>query len=485
MTATASSPGTSAALGRLRDLLGPQGYVDAPEDMAPYLVEWRERMRGTSPLVARPADTAQVAAVVATCARAGIPIVPQGGNTGLVGGSIPEQGTEVVLSLSRLNRIRDLDPLNYTVTAEAGCILQQVQAAAEDADRLFPLSLGAEGTCQIGGNLSTNAGGILTIRYGNARDLVLGLEVVLPDGRIWDGLRTLRKNNTGYDLKHLFIGAEGTLGIITAATLKLFPRPKQKVTVMAGVPSPLAATELLARLRAATGDSLSAFELMPRIGIDFALAHVPGTTDPLAERHPWYVLLEATSGFAGPVLQEGLEEAFGEAMEADLVHDAVIAASEAQSRQLWFIREAIVEAQRHEGGSIKHDISVPVSRVAEFIERASAIVEAMVPGIRPVPFGHVADGNIHFNLTQPEGADKATFLARWDEVNRAVHDLVMALDGSISAEHGIGTFKRDELPRVKSAVELDLMRLVKRSLDPEGLMNPGKVLRREDGDGAP
>ncbi|WP_207481675.1 FAD-binding oxidoreductase [Arenibaculum pallidiluteum] len=464
------------ALDRLRDRLGPSGLLTAPEDMEPFLMEWRGRKHGNGLAVARPASTEEVAFTVATCAEAGIPIVPQGGNTGLVGGSIPDAGTELVLSLSRMNRIRRMDPLDFTVTVEAGCVLQQVQEAAASVDRLFPLSLGAEGSCQIGGNLASNAGGILTIRYGNARDLVLGLEVVLPDGRVWEGLNALRKNNTGYDLKDLFIGSEGTLGVITAATLKLFPRPRRREVALLGVPSPDAAIELLSILRAATSDALTAFELMPRNGIDFALRHVTGTIDPLQGRHPWYVLLEVASGTDDETLRETLETALGEAVEAGLVEDAVLAASDEQSKRLWFIREAIVEAQKHEGGSIKHDISIPVSRVAEFIARGTELVEALVPGIRPVPFGHVGDGNIHFNLTQPEGADTAAYLARWDEINRAVHDLVLELGGSISAEHGIGTFKTAELARVKSPLELELMRRLKAAIDPAGLMNPGKLL---------
>jgi FAD/FMN-containing dehydrogenase len=466
-----------ALLDRLRAIVGPSGHIDDPADMEPYVAEWRGRYRGATPLVLRPACTQELSDVMRACAEAGVPVVPQGGNTGLVGGSIPSaDNSEVLISLSRMNKIREMDPLNYTVTVEAGCVLQTLQQAASDVDRLFPLSLGAEGTCQIGGNISANAGGTMTLRYGNTRDLVLGLEVVLPDGQIWNGMRRLRKNNTGYDLKHLFIGAEGTLGFITAAVLKLFPRPKQVETGFLAVRDPDATIELLASLRSASGDSLSAFELMPRIALDFALKHVAGTIDPLSEPFPWYVLLELSTGTGGDAFRETIEEALGEAMEAGLVQDATLASSEAQAKQLWFIREAIVEAQKYEGGSIKHDISIPVSCVGSFIAQATEAVERTIPGARPVPFGHVGDGNIHFNVNQPVDADTEAYLAQWDKLNEVVHDIVLSMDGSISAEHGIGTFKREELSRVKSPVELDLMRRIKATLDPQGLMNPGKVL---------
>jgi FAD/FMN-containing dehydrogenase len=464
-------------LDHLRGIVGPSGHIDEPGDMEPYVAEWRGRYRGKTPLVLRPANTKELSEVVRACWEAGVPVVPQGGNTSLVGGSIPsEDNSEVLISLSRMNKIRELDALNYTMTVEAGCVLQAIQEAAKEADRLFPLSLGAEGTCQIGGNISSNAGGTMTLRYGNMRDLVLGIEAVLPDGRIWDGMRRLRKNNTGYDLKHLFIGAEGTLGFVTAAVLKLFPRPKQVETAFLAVRDPDAAIELLSSLRSASGDALSAYELMPGIALDFALKHVAGTIDPLEERHSWYVLLELATGTGGDAFRETIETALGEAMEAGLVLDAVLASSEAQAKQLWFIREAIVEAQKYEGGSIKHDISIPVSCVGTFIREATEAVERVIPGARPVPFGHVGDGNIHFNVNQPVGADTEGYLAQWDTLNTVVHDIVLGMDGSISAEHGIGTFKREELKRVKSPVELDLMRQVKAALDPKGLMNPGKVL---------
>jgi D-lactate dehydrogenase (cytochrome) len=376
-----------------------------------------------------------------------------------------------------LDRVRAVDPLDYTITVEAGCVLADVQRAAAAVDRLFPLSLGAEGSCQIGGNLSTNAGGIAVLRYGNMRDLTLGLEVVLPDGRVWDGLRALRKDNTGYDLKHLFIGGEGTLGIITAATLKLFPRPREVETAFLALGRVEDAMALFARARKASGDQLTAFELIPRVGLEMAMRHTPGVADPLSAPSPWYVLLEVSSSQSESGLYAALETFLAEAMSEGMVSDGVIALSSEQANALWRIREGMVEGQKHEGGSIKHDVSVPVSKVAEFIVKAIAAVEAKLPGIRPIAFGHVGDGNVHFNLSQPKGADTAVFLARWAEFNHIVHDLVQRFGGSISAEHGIGRLKRDELPRYKSALELELMRRVKHALDPDGLMNPGKVLQ--------
>jgi FAD/FMN-containing dehydrogenase len=464
-------------LDSLKAVVGPRGFLDDPADTAPYVTEARGRFVGRCRAVIRPASTAEVAEVVRLCAEAGQAIVPQGGNTSLVGGSIPfESGTEIVLNLGRMNRVRDLDALNHTITVEAGCVLQTVQQAAQDADRLLPLSYGAEGSCQIGGCLATNAGGTMTLRYGNTRDLVLGVEVVLPDGRVWDGLRRLRKNNTGYDLKHLFIGAEGTLGIITAAVLKLVPRPRQVETAFVAVPDPTAAIALLADLREATGDALCAFELIPRRGLDFARRHVTGVVDPLADVHAWYVLVEAGAGTGEGALRTLFEDGLARGLESELVLDAVIAENSKQRQAFWLIREALVEAQKYEGGSLKNDVSVPVSRVADFITEATRAVEALIPGIRAVPFGHVGDGNIHFNLNQPEGADTAAFMARWDEIQTLVNDIVGRLDGSISAEHGIGRIKRQELARVKSPVELDLMRAVKAALDPKGIMNPNKLL---------
>ncbi len=471
------SMGVAEALERIKAIVGPKGVIADAAGMAPFLEEERRLYHGAARLVLRPASTEEVAGVVRLCAAARIPIVPQGGNTGLVGAAVPpEDGGAVVLSLGRMNRVRAIDPVDFTITVEAGCVLADVQRAAEAADRLFPLSLGAEGSCQIGGNLSTNAGGIAVLRYGTMRDLTLGLEVVLPDGQVWDGLRALRKDNTGYDLKHLFIGGEGTLGIITAATLKLFPRPREVETAFLGLARVEDAMALFARARKASGDQLTAFELIPRLGLEMAMRHTPGVSDPLAAPARWYTLLEVSSSQTEGGLRSALEALLTEAMAAGLVEDGVIAASGEQQNALWRIREGMVEGQKHEGGSIKHDVSVPVSKVAEFILQASAAVEAKLPGIRPLAFGHVGDGNIHFNLSQPKGADTRVFLARWAEFNHLVHDLVQRFGGSISAEHGIGRLKRDELPRYKSAIELELMRRVKRALDPEGLMNPGKVL---------
>ncbi|HIC82629.1 MAG TPA: FAD-binding oxidoreductase [Kiloniellaceae bacterium] len=462
---------------KLTALLGDKGVVTDDEALAPFLKEQRGRYEGQTPFMIRPANTEEVSRAVALCAGAGVPMVPQGGNTGLVAGAVPFAGDGAVLiNLGRMTRVRVLDPTDYSITVEAGCILQDVQAAAEGVDRLFPLSLGAEGSCQIGGNLSTNAGGIHVLRYGNARDLVLGLEVVLADGRIWDGLTALRKDNTGYDLKHLFIGAEGTLGIITAATLKLFPRPRETAVAFVAVPTPEAAIELLARTRAVSGDRVTAFELIPRIGLDFALRHVAGIEDPLAQPHDWYVLMELAAGQSDGGLAQVLEDLLAAAFDDKLVLDATPAASERQAAAFWRIREGLVEGQKFEGGSIKHDVSVPVSQVPVFLERALALVREMVPGIRPVPFGHLGDGNIHFNLSQPEGADRDAYLARWDEVNHAVHSLVVELGGSISAEHGVGYMKVAENAHFKAPLEIDMMRSVKAALDPQNLMNPGKVI---------
>lgn len=460
----------------LKHLLGLGGYVDDPAEMVPYLTEWRDRWQGDTPLVARPRTTEEVASVMAYCAAHGLAVVPQGGHTGLCGGAMPHSGAgEIVLSLSRLNRVRGIDPQGFTMTLEAGCTLAAAQQTAEQADRLFPLSLASEGSAQIGGVLSTNAGGNAVLRYGNARDLVLGLEVVLADGRIWNGLRGLRKDNTGYDLKQLFVGSEGTLGIITAAVLKLFPAARQRETTLVAVPDADAAVRLLGLARELSGDRVSSFELMPRIGLEFVITHMDGR-DPMETASPWYVLIDLTTAAAGTDLGEAMQALLERALERELITDAVVAASETQRDALWRLRESLSESQKYEGGSIKHDISVPIARIPEFLRLATAAVADRIPGIRPVPFGHMGDGNIHFNLSQPVGMDRRAFLDRWEEINVLVHDIAASLDGSISAEHGVGQLKVAEIVRYKTDVEMDLMRRVKQALDPHGLLNPGKVL---------
>ena len=458
-------------LARLKQAAGAKGFSEDPAEIAPHLEEWRSKYKGRSVLLLKPAATADVAALLAICHETGTAIVPQGGNTGLVGGQIPFDG-EVLLSLSRMNKIRTLDVAAQTLTAEAGVILAGVQKAADEARLLFPLSLAAEGSATIGGNLSTNAGGVNVLRYGMARDLVLGLEVVLADGRVLDMLTGLRKDNTGYDLKQLFIGAEGTLGVITAAVLKLFPKPVLRATAFVAVPSPDAAVALLARMQAQTGELISAFELVPRIGVELVVAHISGARDPLPAPSPWYVLVEATSA-----AQFDLNAVFETALAGtDNVSDAAIAASEAQRAAFWALRENMSEAQKREGASIKHDISVPVSAIPAFLAKATAAVLKAVPGARPVSFGHIGDGNIHFNFSAPKGSDGDAFLARWEEIQRIVHDIVHEFGGSISAEHGIGVQKRDQLARYKSEAELDVMRALKRTLDPKNILNPGKVI---------
>jgi FAD/FMN-containing dehydrogenase len=460
-------------LDRLRQLVGAQNVIVADDDTARYRREERGLMTSICDAVVRPADSDEIASVVKACVDAQVPIVAMGGNTGLVGGGVANGG--IILSTERLNRIIEVDALNHTMTVEAGCVLADLQKAAEEKDCFFPLSLGAEGSCRIGGNISTNAGGVGVLRYGNTRDLVLGLEVVLPDGRIWSRLNSLRKDNTGYDLKHLFIGAEGTLGIVTKAVLKLFPRPRAKVTLMAALADLDQVLILFDRIRAACGDRLTAFEMIPELGIELVTRHIPDARDPFTERHPWYVLMEMTSPRTGDDLRSEVEGALGEIFEAGIVVDAVFADSEAQGRALWKLREEIPAAQTREGGSIKHDVSVPVSRTTEFVRVAMKAVCDEMPGLRPCPFGHIGDGNIHFNLTQPPGMDKAAFIARWEDFNRIVHDLTKRYSGSISAEHGIGLVKREELEHYSSPLDIELMRLVKKSLDPNNIMNPGKI----------
>lgn len=458
----------------LRAVVGVAHVLTNADDVAPYLTDWRGRYTGSALAIVRPGSTPEVAEVVRLCAQAGIAVVPQGGNTGLCGGSIP-RGGEVVVSLTRLNRVRAIDTANNTIIAEAGCALAAVQEAAAAAGRLFPLSLAAEGTATIGGNLSTNAGGVQVLRYGNARELCLGLEVVLPDGRIWNGLRGLRKDNTGYDMKHLFIGAEGTLGLITAAVLKLFSPPRQVATAWTSVATPEAAVALLTRLREKIGGRITAFELVGRPALDLVLKNIPDSRDPLPAPSPWQVLIELSDTMESN-LDEALAGVLADAVAASEAGDAVIAQSEAQAQALWSLRENISEAQKIEGVSIKHDISLPVSRIAEFIARSDATLTAAFPGVRIVCFGHLGDGNLHYNQSKPQAQDNAAFIAQTDAVNRLVHDLVAELGGSISAEHGLGQLKREEILRYKSEVEMNMMRAVKKALDPRGLMNPGKVL---------
>tara|TARA_Y100001936_G_scaffold221498_2_gene236562 strand:- start:13325 stop:14614 length:1290 start_codon:yes stop_codon:yes gene_type:complete len=429
-------------------------------------------------MIVRPASTSEVSKIISICNESQTPVVPQGGNTGLCGGATPyEHGGEILLSLTRMNRIREIDTLNYAITVESGVILADVQTAAENAGRYFPLSLGGEGTARIGGNLSTNAGGTGVLRYGPARDLCLGLEAVLPDGRVWNGMTGLRKDNTGYDLKHLFIGAEGTLGIITAACLKLFPKPADIQTAFVAVESEHAAVELLARARQITDDRVVTFEYMPRDAIGFALKHIDGTRDPMSTAYLHYVLIELAAGEAAAVdLRNMLEEVLGDGMVDGLVLNAVFAESGQQASDFWKIRETIPEAQKYEGASSKHDISVPVSRVADFLVDAIADVKKLIPGVRPCAFGHVGDGNIHFNLSRPVDMSDDEFWLLEPELHKMVYDRTVAMGGSISAEHGIGRLRRDELKAYKSPVEMDVMRSIKETLDPNGIMNPGKVL---------
>lgn len=463
-----------ALLSRFIAIVGEKYAITDPKDQEGYLVEDRGLYRGHTPLVLRPGSVAEVSAILALANETGTAIVPQGGNTGLVGGQIPHEG-EIVLALTRLDRIREVDAASNTMTCEAGVVLAKAQQAAADADRLFPLSLGAEGSCTIGGNLATNAGGVAALAYGVARDLVLGLEVVLADGRVMHGLNKLKKDNTGYDLRHIFVGSEGTLGIITAAVLKLFARPRSVETAFIGVPSPHAALQLLPLVQQHTGSAATSFELISRIAVDFAVTHVVGCRHPLAGEHRWYILLELSSTLREG-LRDRLEDALAAGVAAGLIEDATIAESLDRRNAFWHLREMLPEGQKPEGGSIKHDISVPLAHIPDFIDEASAAVRALIPGCRPVPFGHLGDGNLHFNISQPPNADKDAFLDRWHEVNACVHAVVMKYGGSISAEHGIGKLKRDLLPQVKDPTALDLMRTLKRTLDPKNILNPGKVV---------
>ena len=461
-------------LPRFAAIVGEKYAVTDAATLEPYLIEGRGLYHGHTSMLLRPGSVAEVAAILKLANATKTPLVPQGGNTGLVGGQIPLDG-ELLLSLTRLDKIREVDPSSNAMTCEAGVVLQKAQEAAAAADRLFPLTLGAEGSCTIGGNLSTNAGGTGALAYGIARELVLGLEVVLADGRVLNLLSKLKKDNTGYDLRHIFVGAEGTLGVITATVLKIFPRPRAVETAFIGVPSPQAALALLNLAQSQAGGTVTSFELIVRDMIDFAVRHGHGVRDPLGAKHPWYVMLEVSSQHKEG-LRNSVENLLATAVEQGLVSDATIAANIEQTRAFWHLRHVLPEVQKPEGGSIKHDVSVPVAAVPDFIAEASAAVQKLIPGCRPVPFGHLGDGNIHFNVSQPVGADPAQFLARWSEINAAVDKIVLKHHGSFSAEHGIGKLKRETLAKVKDPVALDLMRGLKRMLDPNGILNPGKVL---------
>ncbi len=459
-------------LDQLKRIVGPKGWTTDAAGLEPHIIETRGLWRGNCDIVIRPASTDEVAKVMTLCHEAGVAVVPQGGNTGLTGAGVPQGG--VVLSLSRMNKILDVDPVNYTMTVQAGCVLAAVQETAKEQGRLFPLNLGAQGSCQIGGNLSTNAGGVQVLRYGNARDLVLGLEVVLADGQVWNGLKALRKDNTGYALKHLFIGAEGTLGVITAAVLKLFPWPERRETAFVALPDGKSALQLFQKFSENCGDALTAFEYLNAESVKIAIEHGGGVKPPFTEKYNAYTLIELSG--AGAALRDALEGVLEGALEDGIAIDAIIAESGRQADDLWRIREAVPEVQPTCGASIKHDISVPVSKVPEFLELAQTAVEAEMAGIRTVAFGHLGDGNIHFNLGQPPDMDADAFLDQWDHFNRIVHDIVNGLGGSFSAEHGIGQLKVDEMKRYKGSPELELMKALKDAFDPKGIMNPGKVL---------
>ncbi len=470
------APPSPELIDRLAAIVGAANAIMEPALQARYLTEWRDRYTGRTPVVLRPGSKEEVSRVLALLDAARVGVVPQAGNTGLVGGQIPSNsGAEVVLSVERLAKIRGIDPAGTSIVAEAGVTLAAVQEAARGVRRLFPMSLASEGSARVGGLLATNAGGTQVLAYGSARSLAFGLEVVLADGRIWNGLRTLKKDNTGYDLRDLVIGSEGTLGVITAAALKLFPEPRERAVAFVSVASLDTMLTLFRLVEARAGLALTAFELLPGRGLSFVLKHMPGTRAPVVEGAPWYALIEISEGFEGRA-RGMLEEALHDASERSIVAHAVVANSLRQAEDLWRVREAMSEAQKYEGGSIKHDVSVPVPLIPAFITRANEAVEKLCPGARPVPFGHFGDGNVHYNVSQPTGMDKAQYLALWEEMQAVVHGIVHDMGGSISAEHGIGQMKRDELARVKGAVELDMMRAIKHALDPNGILNPGKVL---------
>ncbi|WP_421726790.1 FAD-binding oxidoreductase [Bauldia sp.] len=472
-----SPPLESALIDRFAAIVGTGHALRDADAVGGFLIEPRDKFHGLTPLVLRPGSVDEVSAILRLANETRTAIVPQGGNTGVVGGQVPDRsGGQVILSLSRLNAIRSIEPAENTMVAEAGVILADAHAAADDVDRLFPVSLASEGSCQIGGILSTNAGGTGVLAYGNTRALVLGVEVVLATGEVWDGLRRLRKDNTGYDLRDVFIGAEGTLGVITAAVLRLVPKPLGQSVAIVGLKSPVAALAFFAIADRIAGGSLTAFELMPRIGIEVVTKHLPGARDPLASPHDWYVLFEISSLRAEADAAATVEAIFAEGLEAGLVDDGVQAQSLEQFRAFWRLRHALSEVQKEEGGSIKHDVAVPRAKVPAFIEQANAAVTGLMPGCRPFPFGHLGDGNIHYNISQPTEMDKADYLARWDDVSALVYAIVGRLGGTISAEHGIGQLKRALLKSVKSPIEIDLMRRLKAAFDPNGILNPGKVL---------
>jgi FAD/FMN-containing dehydrogenase len=464
-------------LGELKAAVGNGSWLEAPDAVAPFLTDFRRLYHGATPLVLLPRSVDQVAKILAVCNRDEVAVVPHGGNTGYCGGATPDEtGSQIVLSLRRLNRVRQIDAANYSMIVEAGCTLAEAQARARAADRLFPLSLGSEGTAQIGGNLSTNAGGTAVLRYGMMRDLVLGLEVVLADGRVLESLKSLRKDNTGYDVKSLFVGAEGTLGVITAACLKLFPQPADTATALVGIDSPQHALDLLARLRTAAGDQVTSFELMPRLAVELTVKHISGVADPLDQNAPWYLLIELTSPNPRQNLMTLLTAALEDAAAGGAIMDAMFATSMAQAQAMWKLRESVPEAQRHHGASLKHDVSVPVSAIPTLIAEGSALVRRLAPEGDVISYGHAGDGNLHFNVSQKTGADVKSFMARGPVLEQAMFDLVESLGGSISAEHGIGRLKAAEFARRGDPVELAVMRELKRALDPKGIMNPGKVL---------
>ena len=463
-------------LQKLKNTLGPKGWIEDKEIIEPYLLEERGLFRGESSLLLKPQNTEEVSKILKLCNKYNIKIVPQGGRTGLCGGTIPsENGQEIILSLERMNKIKNLNEANFTITVEAGCILNNIQNIADEKKFLFPLSLASEGSCTIGGNLSTNAGGINVLRYGMARDLVLGIEVVLANGEIWSNLTSLRKDNRGYDLKQLFIGSEGTLGIITSAVLKLFPAPRNIETALFAIPNTDAAIELLGLARNASADLLNAYELVSRIGMEMVIKHIPGAKEPIKDKYEWYVLIEFSSSSKNNLRQQ-MEDLFELALNKKIVLDGVIAESTQQRKDLWVLRDGLNEAQKPEGGSIKHDISVPINNVSKFIDSASKCVKKFIPSSRVVAFGHIGDGNIHFNISQPLKQDKNEFLNKWNDVNKLVFDIVESLNGSFSAEHGIGKLKRKELQTYNPKIEIDLMKSIKSTFDPNNILNPGKVL---------